>query len=209
MTGLTETGIYGGSFNPIHNGHVHLSETLCRQGRVEEMWLMVSPMNPLKRQNGDLLDDRIRLELARLAVADKPGLDICDAEFRLPRPSYTVHTLEYLRHTYPDRRFSLVIGADNWLSFGKWYHGEEIIRHHRLIIYPRPGYPIRQEELPACAQLADTPLMDISSTEIRNLIRNGGDASPYLPPKVWNMINEKGYYRNRTFSGTATDMTQP
>lgn len=203
---MTETGIYGGSFNPIHNGHIRLSETLCRQRVVDEMWLLVSPMNPLKQQSGDLLDDRTRLELTRLAVKDKPKLDICDAEFRLPRPSYTVHTLEYLRNAHPDRRFSLVIGADNWLAFDRWYRGEEIVRHHRLVIYPRPGYPLRDEELPPYARLADTPLIDISSTGIREKIRKGEDVSSDLPPAVWKEIKEKGYYQQQAIPDMARYM---
>ncbi|MCM1108542.1 MAG: nicotinate (nicotinamide) nucleotide adenylyltransferase [Clostridium sp.] len=181
---MIETGIYGGSFNPIHNGHVRLAEALCRQGWVDELWLMVSPLNPLKQQSRDMMDDDTRLRLARLAVKDIDGVSVCDAEFRLPRPSYTVHTLEHLRHAHPERRFSLVIGADNWQAFPRWYRGEEIVRHHRLIIYPRPGYPLRAEELPPYARLADTPLLDISSTQIREKLKRGEDISTDVPEAV-------------------------
>ncbi|MCR5180440.1 MAG: nicotinate (nicotinamide) nucleotide adenylyltransferase, partial [Bacteroidaceae bacterium] len=134
---MITTGIYGGSYNPIHEGHLTLGRWLVRHHYLDELWFLVSPQNPLKPAAG-LLDDAARLHLARLAVGRKRGLRVSDFEFSLPRPSYMAHTLEALRSTYPDRDFVLVIGADNWHRFPQWYKSEEILRHHRLLIYPRP-----------------------------------------------------------------------
>lgn len=192
---MTTTGIYGGSFNPIHRGHTQLAEQLCREGRVDELWFLISPQNPLKRQ-ADLLPDRVRLELARQAVQESRQMRVSDFEFRLPRPSFMADTLAALRQTYPERRFVLVIGADNWLSFDRWHRPEEIRRNHLIIVYPRPGYPLAAGDLPEGVTLADTPLLDISSTELREAIRRGtyrGDDR--LHPAVWKEIQEKGYYR--------------
>ena len=203
-----QTGIYGGSFNPIHLGHTALGEWLVREGYLDELWFLVSPQNPLKPASG-LLDDRARLHLAHLAVegggacrvqaAEHKGtgtLRVSDFEFRLPRPSYMVHTLEALRVTYPEREFVLVIGADNWQRFPQWYHAEDILRHHRLLVYPRPGYPIDPASLPSGVTLVDTPLLDISSTQIRQAIVSDADyEGEGLSPEVWREIKAQGYYR--------------
>ncbi|MBQ2460333.1 MAG: nicotinate (nicotinamide) nucleotide adenylyltransferase, partial [Bacteroidaceae bacterium] len=150
------TGIYGGSFNPIHLGHVRLGETLVRDGLMDELWLLVSPQNPFKADQ-DLLADDERLRLARLAVSGHPKLQVCDAEFRMPRPSYMVFTLEALRRQHPEREFVLVIGADNWERFPQWHKSDEILRHHRLVILPRPGYAL--DGLPDGITVARTPLL--------------------------------------------------
>ena len=145
---MTETGIYGGSFNPIHRGHVELAERLCRDEGLDELWFMVSPQNPFKKSSPDLLNENIRLELARMAVREHPCLKVSDFEFRLPRPSYTADTLAALRQAYPDRLFTLVIGADNWLAFKDWKKPDEILSHHRILVYPRPGYAVEAASLP-------------------------------------------------------------
>ena len=187
----TIVGIFGGTFNPIHVGHTQLGEILVHEGLVDQLWFMVSPQNPFK-VNDELLDDEERLALARLAVAESKCLRVSDFEFRLPRPSYMVHTLERLRSRYPKREFVLVIGADNWERFPQWYQSEEIMRRHRLIIYPRPGYTV--ENLPEGATLAQTPLLDISSTEIRTRIPQPGYHGEGLHPKVWEEIKHKHFY---------------
>lgn len=192
---MIETGLYGGSFNPIHKGHIRLAEFLCQSGEVNELWFLVSPQNPFKASSHDLLPEEERLELARLAIAGHPELKASDFEFKMPRPSYMVRTLKALRQTYPDRRFSLVIGADNWYSFNRWKEPEEILRHHRILVYPRTGYTIDPQTLPPHVKLVHTPLIDISSTELRQCIAKGGDASYGLEPAVWKEIQEKGYYR--------------
>ena len=136
------TGIFGGSFNPIHIGHLALANYLCENGYVDELWFLVSPQNPFKQSANDLLDDQARLELARLAIKENSNLHVSDFEFTLPRPSYTYKTLRALRQTYPDREFLLVIGADNWQAFDRWAEPEEIRAHHQILVYPRTGYPL-------------------------------------------------------------------
>lgn len=185
------TGIYGGSFNPIHNGHTQLGIGLHRQGLVDELWFVVSPHNPHKQQK-DLLNDEERLNLARLAVTETPYLKVSDVEFHLPRPSYMVNTLETLRTQYPQREFILVMGADNWEKFSHWYRHEEIMRHHRIIVYPRPGYTL--QDTPSQVTVADTPLIPISSTEIRKQIHEGTFRGDGIHPSVWKEIKIKGYY---------------
>ena len=133
---MKRIGIFGGSFNPIHLGHTALASYICEQGMVDEVWLMVSPQNPLKRDH-TLLDENERLAMARLATAPYPMLKACDFEFTLPRPSYTYHTLQALRTAYPDCEFILIIGEDNWQCFNRWYRGEDIARETPIIIYPR------------------------------------------------------------------------
>lgn len=188
-------GIYGGSFNPIHLGHLSLGRWLVRHREVDELWFLVSPQNPLKPAAG-FLSDEARLLLARKAVGHSRGLRVSDFEFHLPRPSYMVHTLEALRAAYPGRNFVLVIGADNWHRFPQWYRSADILRHHRILIYPRPGFPIDVAALPEGVRLVETPLHDISSTQIREAIHQVAAYDGWgLPPRVWAEIQARGYYR--------------
>lgn len=191
---MTETGIYGGSFNPIHKGHVRLAELLCEAGGLDELWFLISPRNPFKQDDTGLLDENIRLELARMATRHLPKLKVSDFEFNLPRPSYTADTLAALREAYPSRKFTLIIGADNWLAFDRWKAPEEILRHHRILVYPRPGYPVDASTLPSGVTLVNTPLIHLSSTELRNAIASGKDASYGLDEAVWKEIQDKKYY---------------
>ncbi len=186
------TGIYGGSFNPIHDGHTRLGTALCEMGLVNELWFVVSPHNPHKLHDG-LLEDTARLELARKAVQESNCLQVSDVEFHLPRPSYMVHTLEKLRAENPEREFILVMGADNWERFPLWHRHEEILSHHRVIVYPRPGYSL--DNLPPAVTLAQTPLIPISSTDIREKIHKGCFQGEGLHPDVWKEITIKGYYK--------------
>lgn len=187
-------GLYGGSFNPIHTGHIALGQWLVQHHLVDELWFLVSPQNPLKPAEG-LLDDAARLRLARIAIGRKRHLKVSDFEFHLPRPSYMVHTLEALRATYPEHEFVLVIGADNWHRFPRWYEAEKILRHHRLLIYPRPEYPIDESSLPEGVKLVNTPLLDISSTQIREAIVHDPAYNGFgLDSRVWAEIKAKGYY---------------
>lgn len=188
---MIRTGIYGGSFNPIHIGHTTLGKALVDRGMVDDLWFLVSPQNPLKADL-ELLEDEQRLELTRLAVEESDVLHVSDFEFHLPRPSYMIYTLEQLREAYPEREFVLVIGADNWERFPRWYKSEKILSDYRIIVYPRRGFIL--ENLPESVEIADTPLMDISSTEIREKISKGGYDGRELHPAVWEEIQEKGYY---------------
>ena len=231
---MKRIGIFGGSFNPIHLGHTALAAYICEQGLVDEVWLMVSPQNPLKR-NLALLDEQERLAMARLAVAPYSMLQACDFEFTLPRPSYTYHTLQALRAAYPDCEFSLIIGEDNWQCFDRWYRGEDIARETPIIVYPRDAegklklisakhesslssganakgalaatteprsLAVREKQALASQRSLlqqfgerDFPrLLPYSSTEIRQRIAAGQDASHMLHPDVAHYIKQKQYY---------------
>ena len=185
-----KTGIYGGSFNPIHNGHIAIAKAMLALGAVDEVWLMVSPQNPLK-QADDLLDDRLRLQMTRRAIEDIPGVEACDYEFGMPRPSYMWNTLQRLSADYTDREFTLLIGADNWQVFDRWYHADDIIAHYPICIYPRRGCHIAPTELPPTVRLIDTGLYDISSTEVRRRIRCHEDISQLIPPSI---AGDAAYY---------------
>ncbi len=187
-------GIYGGSFNPIHLGHTRLGQSLCDLELVSQLWFMVSPLNPFKQGDTSLLPDRARLALAHLAVQNDPRLHVSDFEMHLPQPSYMVHTLTRLRHERPDLEFILVIGADNWLRFPQWHQADEILRHHKVIVYPRPGFPVNASTLPSGVTLAPTPLIPISSTQIRHAIAQGTCSGQGLAPQVWQEIQRNGYY---------------
>ena len=188
-------GIFGGSFNPIHTGHTRLGQWLIRKNYVDELWFMVSPLNPLKQNSTELLPDGLRLQLAQLAVEGKTGLRVSDFEMHLPRPSYMVHTLAQLRQAYPQHEFLLIIGADNWLRFNQWRNSEEIMLHHRLLVYPRPGYALDTASMPQGVSLVATPLFNISSTQIRQAIAHGHYHGRGLSPKVWKSIKQNRYYQ--------------
>lgn len=177
------TGIYGGSFNPIHNGHIAIARAMTTRAGLDEVWLVVSPQNPLKPA-GSLLADEKRLLMAQTAVADCPGIKATDYEFRLPRPSYMWNTLQSLSCDFPERDFTLLIGADNWAVFHRWYRADDIIAHYPIAIYPRTGYPIDTASLPPNVKLIDTGLYDISSTQVRELIARGGDITGLVPDSV-------------------------
>lgn len=190
-------GIYGGSFNPIHNGHTALADYIVSQGIIDEIWLMVSPLNPLKESCASTIASYAdRLEMATLATEDLKGIKVSDFENTLPRPSYTFHTLAELEHAHPEHTFSLVIGADNWQSFEKWYKHDEIADKHDIIIYKRPGCDIDQSALPKRVTLLDAPTYDISSTEIRERIKQKLDIHPYVSPKVEAYIKKQNLYQN-------------
>ena len=178
-------GIFGGSFNPIHNGHIALAQAVLRQCALDEVWLMVSPQNPLKQNSTDLLDDHLRLQMAEIALEGVEGVKACDYEFRLPKPSYTWNTLQHLSKDYPDHAFSLLIGGDNWAHFQRWRNWKEIMEHHEVIVYPREGYP----------GTIEMPLMNVSSTEIREKIRAGVDVEDLVPEAILPLVRR--YYGSR------------
>ena len=176
---MTRTGIFGGSFNPIHNGHISLAQQLRKRAGLDEVWLMVSPHNPLK-QSADLLDDNLRMEMARLALEGVEGIVASDYEMHLPKPSYTWNTLQALSKDYPDREFVLLMGGDNWALFNRWYHHEDIAANYQIFVYDRtPGEP---------------GFIDISSTEIRERIKAGKGIKRLVPKVVADFIKEKGLY---------------
>lgn len=194
---MIRTAIFGGSFNPIHSGHVHLASQVLAAGLADEVWLMVSPHNPLKRQEG-LLDEQARLRLARLAVEGVEGVRVSDFEFTLPRPSYTWRTLQALEKECPERKFMLLIGADNWAVFDKWAHHEDLMRTHEIIVYPREGYPLHPEQMPDGVHVLHADLYPWSSTLVRERLAQGLDCTAYVPGKVLEEIARCGYYQQFT-----------
>ena len=179
---MKRIGILGGSYNPIHVGHIQLAEHLLRVLSFDEVWLLVSPHNPLKPTN-DLLPDAIRYQWVAKSIEGMSGLVASDFELGLSQPSYTYNTLTQLTATYPQNEFTLLIGADNWKVFHKWFRAEDIINNYRIAIYPRPGSGAIATPLPPNVQVIDAPLIDISSTMIRQKIRNHEDIT-HLVPKV-------------------------
>ena len=171
---MNKVGIFGGSFNPIHSGHIALAQAVLRQCGLDEVWLMVSPQNPLKRNDTDLLADDLRLEMAQKALEGVEGVVACDYEYHLPKPSYTWNTLQHLTKDYPDCTFTLLIGGDNWSHFQRWRHWKDILWHHDIIVYPRDAYP----------GTIDVPLLPVSSTEIRERIRKGESIEGLVPAVI-------------------------
>ena len=178
-----KVGIYGGSFNPIHNGHIKLAEIFLQKACLDEVWFMVSPQNPFKI-NDKLLEDTLRLQLVRKALNGKKGMVACDYEFRLPKPSYTWDTLQRLSADFPTYEFVLLIGGDNWQAFDKWYHAEDILANYHIAVYPRKS----DETVEKChtlpsdnVTLLNIPLINISSTDIRLRIKNGYTIKGLVP----------------------------
>ena len=173
--------IFGGSFNPIHCGHIALAQAVQKQCGLDEVWLMVSPQNPLKQQE-NLLDDNLRFEMAQKALEGVKGVKASDYEFHLPKPSYTWNTLQHLSKDYPDDTFLLLIGGDNWAHFERWRHWKDILRCYDVIVYPRDEY----------AGTIDVPLLDVSSTEIRRRVKAGESISHLVPECIVSDV-EKNY----------------
>ncbi len=187
---MKRIGIFGGSFNPVHNGHVALAKWLHECGYLDEVWLMLSPQNPLKTEYLGATDNQ-RCEMLRLACDGIDGLCPCFVEFDMPRPSYTIDTLNRLASTYSDCRFSLIIGSDNWRIFNKWRCPEQILKHFGVIVYPRPGYPVDKDETDDIIFVGDAPIFAVSSTEVRENIQ---DNITMLPDKVAKYIIDNSLY---------------
>src|SRR5258706_7653276 len=166
-----EIGLYFGSFNPIHTGHLIIVNHILNTTAVEKIWFIVSPQNPLKKTES-LLGAPERLKLVKLAIETDPRFEVSDIEFHLPKPSYTINTLSNLKNNFPQAKFYLIVGSDNYLNFSKWKSSYQLKSEHNILVYQRPGFPLNAEKEFSNIQVLDAPLLEISSTDIRELIRD-------------------------------------
>lgn len=187
-------GLFFGSFNPIHIGHLIIANYMASYTDLDEVWLVVSPHNPLKHKKG-LSNMYDRLEMARLATESSDYLKVSNIEFGLPQPSYTVDTLAYLKEKYPTKDFAIIMGADNLSSFKKWKNYEVILNNYKIYVYPRPGVNIDEWKDHPSVLLTDTPQMDISSTFIRKGVKEGKSIQYLVPENVIAFMDGKNMYR--------------
>jgi nicotinate-nucleotide adenylyltransferase len=185
-------GLYFGSFNPIHIGHLIIASFISQNTELDQVWIVVSPQNPLK-PSSTLLDEYHRLHLVQLAIEDDPLLKWSDIEFKLPRPSYTIDTLTYLREKYPQHHFALILGADSYTNLAKWKNADVIKANYPLYVYHRPGFQLVLDH--PNHSLIKAPLLDISATMIREAIKRGKSVKYLVPDKVLNEIERSHYYR--------------
>jgi nicotinate-nucleotide adenylyltransferase len=190
-----KVGLYFGSFNPIHIGHLIIANHVLNETDLQKIWFVISPQNPFKASDS-LLNEYDRLHLVRKAVEEDNRLKASDIEFSLPKPSYTIHTLTYLKEKNPSYDFHLIMGSDSFQNLGKWKNAEAIIKNYPLIVYKRPGFEVDNKGN-ANVQVMDAPLLEISATHIRELIKSGKSIKYLVPPKVEEEIMASGLFRNR------------
>ena len=188
-------GLFFGSFNPIHIGHMAIAQYMLEHTNLETIWFVVSPQNPFK-QKSTLLDQQHRLTMVRIATEDNPKLKASNIEFTLPVPSYTVDTLAYLKEKHPNDEFSLIMGRDNLIHFHKWKNHEQILEHHDIFVYPRPYCKESRLDDHSKVFITKAPLIDISSEFIRKCIRERKEVSYFLPSKISIYIDEMNFYKN-------------
>ena len=186
-------GLYFGSFNPIHTGHLIIASHVANHTDIQQVWFVVSPQNPLK-PSSVLLNEYHRLYLVQLAVEDDPRLRAKDVEFKMPRPSYTIDTLTYLGEKYPQHAFSVIMGSDSFQNLPRWKNAELLIKNYPFIIYNRSAFPIT-DTLGANIQTLDAPLLEISATDIRDNIKEGRTIRYLVPDKVREEIESNRYYK--------------
>lgn len=189
-----KVGLFFGSFNPIHIGHLIIANYMANFTALDEVWFVVSPQNPFKEKKslGNMYD---RLEMVDLAIADTDYLKVSDIEFGLPQPSYTIDTLMHLQEKYPNKEFVLIMGEDNLAGFSKWKNADIILRDYKLIVYPRSGYDGGALIEHPSVSMTDTPVMELSSTFVRAAIKENKNIRYFVPDKVLDFIDKKGLYR--------------
>ncbi|MDR1865514.1 MAG: nicotinate-nucleotide adenylyltransferase [Bacteroidales bacterium] len=187
-------GLFFGSFNPVHIGHLAIANYITAYTGTDRLWFVVSPHNPFKKKQ-TLLSEADRLHLINIAIEAHPEYKASNIEFKMPKPSYTIDTLTCLSEKYPQHRFSLIMGSDNLAFFRKWKNSDVIIARYHRYIYPRPGTAHLLKGVEN-ATVVDAPLMDISSTFIRTAIAQGKDLPFFLPEKVYQYIKEMHFYEN-------------
>ncbi|MBK8847864.1 MAG: nicotinate-nucleotide adenylyltransferase [Bacteroidetes bacterium] len=189
-----EIGLFFGSFNPVHNGHMIIAQYMCEFAGMSEVWMVVSPHNPLK-PIGTLLQDYHRLQLVRTAIGDYNKIKASDIEFSLPKPSFTIHTLTYLQERFRDKQFALIMGADNIETIHKWKNYEQILDNYRIYVYPRTTATTRTYEQHKNVIYTSAPIIELSSSFIREQIKARKDVRYMLPESVYNYIDEMNFYR--------------
>jgi nicotinate-nucleotide adenylyltransferase len=185
-------GLFFGSFNPIHTGHLIIANTVLNTFALDKVWFVVSPQNPLKERS-ELLDPQFRFLLVKKAIAEDTRLEACNVEFNLPSPSYTIDTLTYLENLYPENQFYLILGSDAFESLPQWKTYEQLLEK-KLIVYLRPGYPVSQKSIPDNISVLNSPLIEISSTEIRKLIKEKKSIRYLTPQPVIEAIEKNHFY---------------
>lgn len=191
-----KVGLFFGSFNPIHNGHLMLANYLAEYGGLDEIWFVVSPQNPFKDKKS-LLADRHRLYMVEMAVKDDERFQVCDIEFYMPQPSYTIDTLTRLQERHPNTDFYLICGMDNIESFKKWKNYEMILQYHHLMVYPRKGYSSNELVEHQSVTVVEAPEIEVSSTFIRNAIGEGKDVRYFMPKEVYKYIIDMHFYEKK------------
>ena len=186
-------GLFFGSFNPIHTGHLIIASYMANYTTLNQVWLVVSPHNPLKNKSG-LANMYDRLEMAKLATENADHIKVSDVEFKLAQPSYTVDTLTYLKDKHPEHEFVLIMGSDNLTSLKKWKNYEIILRDYEIFVYPRQGFQESELSNHASINVTESPIMEISSTFVRKAIKNKKNIQYYVPDKVLDFINSKSLY---------------
>lgn len=188
-----KVGLFFGSFNPIHIGHLIIANIMTEKADVDKVWFVVSPQNPLKPGKG-LLHEFDRYDLVKAAIKDNYKLEVSDVEFHLPKPSYTIHTLTHLHEKHPGKEFKIILGEDNLANFTQWKNYEQILEQYGLLVYPRPGTPGSELRKHRHVTIVDAPLMDISATYIRNCVKNNKSIRYLVPEAVDQMIQSKQFY---------------
>jgi len=190
---MKKVGLFFGSFNPVHIGHLIIANYMAHFTDLEEVWFVVSPQNPFKEKKslGNMYD---RLEMVNLAIENSDKLRTSDIEFHLPQPSYTIDTLIHLSEKYPNNEFVLIMGEDNLAGLHKWKNADILLRDYKIIVYPRPGYDGGDLKQHPSVTLTDTPVMELSSTFLRKAIKDGKNIQFFTPEKVLEFMDKKGLY---------------
>ncbi len=187
-------GLYFGSFNPIHTGHLIIANHILEHSELDKIWFVVSPHNPLKESH-TLLNEYDRLHLAELAIKDNNKFRASNVEFHLPKPSYTIDTLTYLTEKFPLEKFTVIMGSDSYQNLSRWKNYEKLLEHYAILVYERPGFIVDREALPKNVTVLKAPLLEISSTHIRNMVKQGKSIRYLVPDAVMDSITENRYYQ--------------
>ena len=189
-----KVGLYFGTYNPIHIGHLAIANYMVEYGGIDQLWFVVSPQNPFKVKK-KLLDDYQRLEMVNRAIEGDNRFRASNIEFKMPQPSYTIDTLAYLKDQHPDHDFFLIMGSDNLEHIHKWKNATLILQDYQVIVYPRPGFNRNKIETKSNIQIVEAPLMEISASFIRQAISDGNDIRHFIPAKAYKYLDEMNFYK--------------